>query len=96
MFVFLTVWAMVMLLGITFSLLTAAYISHKYLFTVSAIKVDANYGAATGSTSLSDETPQYFKDSPSIKGILTFTVLNGIRMYSVSESNHFVLFSICF
>lgn len=76
------VWAMVMLLGITFSLLTAAYISHKYLLTVSAIKVDANYGAATASTSLSDETPQYFKDSPSIKGILTFTVLNGIPFYT--------------
>merc|ERR1719242_2032825 len=74
---------MVCLLGITISLITAAFIAHKFVYSLNAKVVDTNYGTAgAGTSSTVDETPQYLKNSTSIKPLLDAFVLNGIPFYA--------------
>jgi len=76
------VWAMICLLGITISLITSAYIAHKFVYSLNAKVVDTHYGTAAGTSSTDDEIPKWLKNSTFIKPLLSVSVLNGIPFYA--------------
>jgi len=77
------VWAAVFLVSISISLISAAFIAHKFMYRLRDKIVDTNYGAATPDTADSDDDAlRWINKSTAIKPLLTILVLNGIPFYA--------------
>lgn len=86
------VLAALALLCITFPLLAAAYVAHKFMYRVSSTVVTGNYGAADANNSnefevesdLNQSIPSFLINSRGIQSLLRGFVLNGIWYDTVS------------